>query len=217
MANSTAIQGQLSPGRKQMRGTLCEREREVTSNVLELLENIRSSTLQPSVLQVVAIAGLDEAARILLNILEGIKAMGNNKRHCLPVVSRSVVLLDWLHNSFEMGGDDIVAKLKPHLTTLVQSLQCLYNYIKTQTALSWIQRYVRRNEIAYDLEEYHEDITDVYKRCHGSLQIATLKAPVAAEFPLGPLAAKCEREQNAGAILGVASKAGIVDSVVPEL
>lgn len=82
-----------------MRGTLCEREREVgseearlpqrsdphvaqvTSNVLELLENIRSSTLQPSVLQVVAIAGLDEAARILLNILEGIKAMGVSAPH----------------------------------------------------------------------------------------------------------------------------------------
>ncbi|KAI0746106.1 hypothetical protein C8Q76DRAFT_790402 [Earliella scabrosa] len=178
------------------------------------------------VLQLVPIAGLQEAARLVLKIWEAIEAVKHNQADCRRLAERSDALLKWVRSSIARAGNDVAAELEPDIDDFARSLRRVYDAINRVSNKSFIKRYLARNEVAKTLRGCNEELADVHDRLADAIAMATLKQSVAAKRENELLAAKVvaaerniehlaaatesakrEREQNTAALLAAIHEA----------
>ncbi|KAI0707013.1 hypothetical protein C8Q76DRAFT_800382 [Earliella scabrosa] len=208
MANTMAMQDQAMSQTNRNEGlaaegdggdTRAERDgfvADVTHGILEV---------STEVLQVVPIAGLQEAARLIAKIWEAVQAVKHNRRECALLAERSDALLKWAREAFAKAGQDVAAELEDEIADFVRSLRRIYEVIDKLRAKSFLKHYIRRNEIAQDLQGCSKRLNDVRWTLVASIQLADFEKNVAAkrqneELAAGLRAAQRQNEELAATL-----------------
>ncbi|KAI0740224.1 hypothetical protein C8Q76DRAFT_790690 [Earliella scabrosa] len=137
--------------------------------------------LSTGFLQVVPIPGLDEAARLIVKIWDAIDAVKTNQRECLRIAVRSDNMLAWVRSSISDAGLAVADALGKDIAEFVKSLSHIYDIIRDISTKSFVNRYLKRKDIAHDLQGCHQELVDVYDRFIGSMQVFNVKRGLEAD------------------------------------
>ncbi|KAJ6608513.1 hypothetical protein B0H10DRAFT_2194368 [Mycena sp. CBHHK59/15] len=144
-------------------------------------------------LSTVPIPGVAAAAKILDNMWKSIQLVQTNVAACLRLIDRCADLLLTIHEAVSHSGDVVIDEMKAPMEKLAQSFSKVDRFLKDQAEQSFLNRYLRRDEILREISECNVSVGDCLYLFNITTQMLILKgvlrlnpASAAPSMLLGP-------------------------------
>ncbi|KAJ7673989.1 hypothetical protein DFH06DRAFT_1036082 [Mycena polygramma] len=134
----------------------------VTQAVASIIKVTGDSVLPIAgdVLELAPIAGLSVAAKILDSIWKSVQLVQTNRSRCLRITERCADLLVSIHQVVSESGEEVHHELKAPLDRIEQSFSGFNRFLEEQAALSFLARYLKKDDILNEINEQDASIRD---------------------------------------------------------
>ncbi|KAJ7060140.1 hypothetical protein C8F01DRAFT_1294606, partial [Mycena amicta] len=134
---------------------LKERVGQAVSKVVDNVLPIASG-----VLELAPVPGLALAAGVLESIWESVQAVQSNQWKCLRLTERCAGLLETIRTIVEESGPDIARQIEIPLRRISERFEEIKEFFKALTQMRFHQRYLNRDDILRQIDQYNTALTD---------------------------------------------------------
>ncbi|EGO28920.1 hypothetical protein SERLADRAFT_413601 [Serpula lacrymans var. lacrymans S7.9] len=132
-------------------------------------------SLGADALKFAPIPGLEEAAKALLAVWEGVQMVDMNRLACLRITSRCATLLFSVREEVYEAGDIVGEELRGPVGALVDALHYIHEFLSRQLHRPFLKRYLKRDEILQEIAACDRVLGDVIGLFGISIQTRILK------------------------------------------
>ncbi|KAL0952988.1 hypothetical protein HGRIS_007199 [Hohenbuehelia grisea] len=146
-------------------------------DILDLAANAAHDILElgTDFLDFAPIPGLQSAARTLLAVWDALEGVDLNRLACLRLVQRCADTLYSVRQEIHEAGDEVTVELRKPIDQLDQAFQDILDLMLKIADMSFLKRYLKRDDIARQLSGSHDAITSAVAMFNLQVQIRCLK------------------------------------------
>ncbi|KDQ15826.1 hypothetical protein BOTBODRAFT_72487, partial [Botryobasidium botryosum FD-172 SS1] len=111
-------------------------------------------------LQLVPVAGIGEAAKLLLSIWDAIENVESNRAACTHLVERCANILISIVDEVGAMGKSVTSALEPPVTKLNETMKMIQDILVKQNSQPFIKRYLSRSEFSHQISDCHVILAD---------------------------------------------------------
>ncbi|KAF7304589.1 hypothetical protein HMN09_00862000 [Mycena chlorophos] len=119
----------------------------------------------------VAVPGLGLAAGVLQSIWENAQIVESNQWKCVGLTERCANLLLLLSRIVRDSGPDVAFQMQAPMETITHTFTEIAEYFQQLAHMGTIQRYLARDEIKNEIEQYHHTISDQLQLFNTSVRL----------------------------------------------
>ncbi|KZV76074.1 kinase-like protein [Peniophora sp. CONT] len=151
------------------------RVQEATASVARAASTVAHDVVSTGsdLLQLAPIPALNIASSVLLSIWEAVELIETNRAACLRLAERCAELLIAIRAEVHRA-DSVAAELNQPLEKLKDVFEEVHAFLVRQTRRSFLQRYLKRDEVQRDISNCESSIDDALSLFHITIQIRTL-------------------------------------------
>lgn len=125
-------------------------------------------------LDLVPIPGLAPAGKMLLSIWDAVQNVDVNFYGCLRLTERCANILISIRLDIHEAGDEVGIELAAPISKLEETFESILLFMQKQVRRPFLKRYLKRDEIQYDLKACNDGLNDALALFSISVQTRTL-------------------------------------------